>query len=84
MYDKELKKKANAISSMISIGKSGITDTFIKSVDNYLKANKIVKIKCQTAVGRDEVVKFADEVSSKTNSNVVDVKGFTFTIYREE
>jgi len=81
---KQLKKSSNELKSIFSIGKSGITDTFIETIKNYLDANSIVKIKSNTATSRDELKKEAEIISKKTGSIIIDIKGFTFTIYSND
>lgn len=80
---KDLKKQANDIPSKFNLGKNGITDTFIKTVDEYLEAHKIVKIKSSIAANKDELIYYAQQVASKTDSKIVEAKGYTFVLYKE-
>lgn len=81
---KEVMKTANALKSQFNVGKSAITDTFIETVDNYLRAHEIVKIKSLIAKDKDEVKKMGTFLANETDSEVVDVKGFTFVLYRKD
>lgn len=80
---KELKRHANEIKPMFNLGKNGLTDTFIDSVDKYLEAHGIVKIKVTVAGTKDEVEYFAKELADATESEIMDKKGYTFVLYRE-
>ena len=81
---KELKRKANDMGAIFNLGKNGITDTFIESVDKYLEVHEIIKLKTSIAGNKDEVTFYAQEVASKTNSKILEVKGFTFVLVREK
>ncbi|MCA9496332.1 MAG: YhbY family RNA-binding protein [Nanoarchaeota archaeon] len=84
MDKKELKKMANGIKPEFSLGKQGISDNFIDSVNKYLKVHNLVKIKCLIATDKENLQYFADEVSKQTQAELIEMKGFTFTIYKEE
>lgn len=79
---KELKKIANDIKPQINIGKNKITENLIKSIDEYLDAHELVKIKSLSAIDKEEVKKQAEEIANATESDIIDMKGFTFTLYR--
>lgn len=80
---KELKKRANELKPMFNLGKNGLSDTFYETVDRYLAAHEIVKIKVQIAEDKSSVDFFADEVAKEVDAIVLDKKGFTFVLYRE-
>jgi len=81
---KELKKSTNGIKPALNIGKSGITKGTIETVEKYLEKHRIMKIKLNSVEGKEEVKELAKEVSKKTSSDIIDLKGFTFTIYKKE
>ena len=67
------------------IGKSGVTDALLGQVDRQLDANEIVKVKVhKTSPENAEVAELANKIAEKTTSEIVDVRGRTFTIYREK
>ena len=80
MEIKELKKMCNGIKAEFAIGKSGITETFIESVHDYIDVHKIVKVKVNNAIDKNDVKRFAAEVAEKTDSEVLETKGFTFCL----
>lgn len=82
-YDlKEIKKTANEIKPMFNLGKAGLTDTFIDLIDKYLDAHSIVKVKALVAEDKSKVKFYAEQISKKLEADIVDLKGFTFTLFR--
>ncbi len=80
---KELKKQAGGLKAEFNLGKNGLTDTFIDTIDKYLEAHNIVKIKSLISTNKDSVKEYAREISEKTESEIIDTKGFTFVLYRK-
>lgn len=82
-YDlKEIKKTANEIKPMFNLGKAGLTDTFIDLIDKYLDVHSIVKVKALVAEDKSKVKFYAEQISKKLEADIVDLKGFTFTLFR--
>lgn len=79
---KELKKIANELKPMFNLGKGGLSETFIETIDNYLQAHEIVKIKVLSAENKDQVAQIANDLGKKVDAEVLDKKGFTFVLYR--
>ena len=75
---------ANGIKPEFNLGKQGITDNFIDSLNKYLKVHNLVKIKCLIATDKDNLKYFADEVTKQAEAELIEMKGFTFTIYKKE
>jgi len=68
----------------IWIGKNGVTKTLIGQVVAQLKANKIVKLKVQRHLAETESMRdIVGKILKASNSSLVNVRGRTFTIYRE-
>jgi RNA-binding protein len=80
---KELKKIANELKPQFNIGKNGIGEGFIESIDNFLEAHNIVKIKVMVAKDKDELENYASNIAEKTESEVIDKRGFTFVLFRD-
>ena len=80
---KELKQLANTLKPQFNLGKAGLTKTFIDTIDKYLTAHNIVKIKALIAEDKSSVEYLAGEITKETNSILIDKRGFTFTIYRD-
>ncbi len=79
---KTQKKISNSLKPQFNLGKLGITQTFLKTIDEYLIANQIVKIKVSIAKDKKDLEKFAEKCVVKLNAELVEAKGFTFTLYR--
>jgi RNA-binding protein len=70
----------------MQLGKSGITEAFLKEVEFRLKKQKVVKIRVLKSFRRvfnTSIEKIAEEIAEKTNSRVYEVRGFTFTLIKE-
>lgn len=80
---KELKRLSNEIKPMFHLGKNGITNTFIETVDKYLKAHQIVKIKCLISTDKDSMQYYSQEIAKEVRAEIIDLKGFNFVLFRE-
>ncbi len=77
-----LKSMANKLRALFQVGKDGCTPNLIKTVDNALEAHELVKISCLKSCDAD-VREIAFDISSATNSNIVQIIGRTFILYRK-
>ncbi|MCC8131196.1 MAG: YhbY family RNA-binding protein [Oscillospiraceae bacterium] len=76
-----LKAYAANIEPSFQIGKGGISEAQVKSIDDYLTAHEIIKIKClenSLYTAREA----AEELADKTNSEVVITIGSKAVLYR--
>ena len=78
----QLRAMANNMETILHIGKGGINDNTVVQATDALKARELIKVKiletCPTTV-RDT----AEELATRTNSDVVQVIGFKFVLYKE-
>lgn len=77
-----LKSLAHNIDPIFQLGKNGLTDNFIKQVDDALKAREIVKVN----VLKNSILDPADvaaELVEELGAEFVQSIGRKFTIYRE-
>ncbi len=79
---KELKKIAGSLKAQFNVGKNGVTETFIETIDKYLEVHGIVKIKSSVAEDKDALKEMAKEVADAIEAEIVDVRGYTFTLAR--
>lgn len=77
-----LKGLANKIDPIFQLGKNGITESFLKQVDDALEAREIVKVNVLSNSFLD-VKEAANEVANETNAEFVQSIGNKFVIYRE-
>lgn len=76
-----LRSIANTIDTILIIGKGGITDQVVKQADDALTAREIIKGKVleNSELSSRQV---ADMLSEETSSDVVQVIGSKFVLYR--
>ena len=76
-----LRGMANSYDTILIVGKGGITETVIAQANDALKARELFKGKVLESceLSSREV---ADNLSEKTNSDVVQVIGSKFILYR--
>lgn len=77
-----LKGLANGIEPIFQVGKNGITESFLKQVDEALEARELVKINVLNN-SLLETKNVAVEISDKLNAEFVQSIGNKFVIYRE-
>ena len=77
-----LRKIANSLDTILQVGKGGIGEQVIKQADDALEAREIIKGKVlenAPAFARE----VAEELAAVTNSDVVQVIGTKFVLYRK-
>lgn len=78
----QLRGMANEMETILQIGKSGISDNTVKQVNDALEARELIKLRILESCPTD-VRETADTLALKTNSDVVQVIGTRFILYRE-
>ena len=78
----QLRGMANGYDTILHIGKGGITDTVIRQADEALTARELIKV-CVLETGGITPRQAADIIAEKTASDVVQVIGSKFILYRE-
>ena len=76
-----LRSQAHHLDPVVLIGKHGITDGTIESIDRVLEARELIKIKFREF--KDEKISLSEEITELTNSQVVGVIGHTVIIFRQ-
>lgn len=76
-----LRGLANRVPSLYQVGKDGITENVIKQIDDALEARELIKgnVLENAMMSAREV---AEELAAKTASQVVQVIGNRFILYR--
>ncbi|GFN34499.1 ribosome assembly RNA-binding protein YhbY [Tepidimicrobium xylanilyticum] len=77
-----LKALANTMDPIFQVGKNGITENFVKQVDEALEARELIKIKILNNSHLDPT-EVANELMEKTNAEFVQSIGNKFVLYRE-
>ena len=78
----KLKAIANGLSPVVSIGKSGLTETVIKTIDEYLAANEIIK--CSILEGAKlDAKETCNKLAEELGAEFVQAIGKRFVLYRK-
>ena len=78
---KMLRSQAHHLEPVVLIGKHGITDGTIESIDRVLEARELIKIKFREF--KDDKLSMSEKIAELTNSQVVGVIGHTVIIFRQ-
>ena len=78
----QLRGLANSLDTIFQIGKGGVTEKTVKQVNDALEAREIIKLRTleTSPVSSREA---AEQIAEKTHSDVVQVIGSRFVLYRE-
>ena len=78
----QLRAMANELEPIVHIGKDGIGENLVKQANDALEARELIKLRVleTSPVSAREA---ADEIAEKTHSDVVQVIGTRFVLYRE-
>ena len=79
----QLRGLANSIDTILQIGKDGIGENLIKQTDDALEAREIIKGKVLDNNIEYDARIAAEELAKATRSEVVQVIGTKFVLYRE-
>ncbi|MFP3164606.1 YhbY family RNA-binding protein [Acidianus ambivalens] len=75
-------KKAKAEHPTIRIGKNGLTEGLINEIKRQLKDNEVVKIRI--GIKDQDRREIAKKVAELTNAKLVEVRGYTFILMKNE
>jgi len=79
----QLRGLANSIDTIIHVGKEGIGENLVKQADDALEAREIIKGKVLDNNIEYDARLAAEELAKATRSEVVQVIGTKFVLYRE-
>ena len=77
---RKLKKLAHSLKPAINIGKQGVNDGVIFSINEKLESKELIKIKFINC--KDSKVELSKLIVDKTNSNEICLIGNTLIIYK--
>ena len=78
----KLRSMAQTRKAVVMMGKDGITENLLNSLWDALEAHELVKVSCLKTMPIT-VRQAAIECASETNSEVVQIIGATFVLYRK-
>lgn len=79
---RRLRGKAQLLEPVLKVGRKGVTDAFVASVDTELALHELIKIKFGDFKG--ERYELAEKISAATGSALVQVVGHVAVFYREK
>jgi RNA-binding protein len=77
---REFKSKAQLMKPMLFIGKQGLSDAFLATLDEALRLHQLVKVKF--AAFKDQKKELSPLLAEKTSSHLVGRVGNTVVLYR--
>jgi RNA-binding protein len=78
---KYLRGMAHYLKPIVQIGKNGLTDPVIESIDKALDDHELVKVRIS---GAEDKRGMADQIAERTDSAWVGMVGFVLTLYRQQ
>ncbi len=78
----KLKGLAQRLDPVLALGKAGVTEAFVKSLDEAIAQHELVKIKF--AAFKDERKTLAPQLAERTGSRLVWIVGHVAVFYRQQ
>lgn len=78
---KYLKSQAHPLKAVVQIGKSGVTQQSIQSIEHALDSHEMIKVKF--IAFKEEKESFLDEILAGSRAQFVSLIGHVLTLYRE-
>ncbi len=78
---KFLRSLAHHLDPIVLVGKQGVTDHLVASVDQALTAHELIKVRFNGH--KDEKRALAEEIRERTGSEVAGILGHVAILYRE-
>ena len=78
---KQLRRFGHELTPLVNIGKEGLTDNVIESIDEALRAKELIKVKLLNTAPIDKH-SAAREIPQRTGSLLVQLIGKTVLLYR--
>jgi RNA-binding protein len=78
---RELRGRAQSLEPVMKLGHGGITDSFVRGLDEALTAHELVKIRFTDF--KDQKKKLAPELAVKTGSELITLVGNVAVFFRK-
>ncbi|HPB82824.1 MAG TPA: ribosome assembly RNA-binding protein YhbY [Spirochaetota bacterium] len=79
---RKLKKEAHHLHPLVQVGKAGVNEAVIKSIDEAMSTRELIKIKFVD--GKEAKRELSREIAEATASEVVTIIGNVLVLYREK
>lgn len=76
-----LRGLANTMPAIFQVGKNGISENFIKQIDDALEARELIKLNV-LATSPEDISEVAEEIANSTNSELIQTMGNKITLFR--
>lgn len=78
---KYLRGLAHHQEPVVQLGKNGLTDAVLKSIDEALEVHELIKVRLSGSEGKKELSK---EIADRTGSSWVGLVGHVVTLFRRQ
>ena len=78
---KYLRGLAHHQGPVVQLGKNGLTDAVLKSIDEALEVHELIKVRLGGSEGKKELSR---EIADRTDSSWVGLVGHVVTLYRRQ
>lgn len=78
---KYLRGLAHHQKPLVQLGKNGLTEGVLRSIDEALEVHELIKVRLADAEGKKEL---AQEIADRTGSSWVGLVGHVVTLYRRQ
>lgn len=80
---KEKRAVASTLEPTVRIGRSGLTNAVVEEIKSQLEKKDALKIKILGAT-RDEIKMISQELVKRTETELVEIRGNTITLWQKE
>ncbi len=82
---RRIKHELSADKPTVLIGKHGITEEILAEIDRQLEKTEMIKTKIlKPALGKAKPKEIASKIAQQTKSELIEVRGHTFMLYRKK
>ena len=82
---RRIKQKLGAEKPTVRIGKEGATAQIVSEISKQLDKREMIKAKIlKTALQNEEAKSIASKVADQTESQLIEVRGHTFLLYKRK
>lgn len=78
-----LRSLAQTERALFQIGKDGLSDTLLETINNALRARKLVKISVLKTAPTDDLKELGFDLGMMTKSEIVQIIGRTIVLYKK-
>lgn len=78
-----LRALANPLKSVVTIGKEGLTENLIISINNVIKTHELIKISILKTYDGMDIDELASLICSTVSAELIFIVGRTFVIYKK-